>query len=275
MRAAPARPAISPMARKARAASASCGSSAAARPLAIRNSPRLPRALAMRSGKARGEQRPPALARARPARLPPPPRARSREACGEPARVLGARRAVAAKALEPLGEIDARRRRGRARSSSDGDLGRASRPALRARRRRPCARAAAAAARRRHRPALVGERAVGVERAEARSSARASASAGARRRIEEPRACAGRRRPRRRDRARGRRGRRARISGRRERRQRAVRRLLPEPVADAGLGAAGAAAPLVGVGARHAHGLQPRQAEVGLEARDARSARCR
>ena len=41
-------------------------------------------------------------------------------------------------------------------------------------------------------------------------------------------------------------------------------------IADARLGAAGAAAPLVGGGARHAHRLQPRQAEGGLEARHAR-----
>jgi hypothetical protein len=37
-------------------------------------------------------------------------------------------------------------------------------------------------------------------------------------------------------------------------------RLVPQPVADAGLGAPGAAAALVGRGARDAHGLQPRDA---------------
>ena len=42
--------------RKASPARASCGSTTAARPLAIRNSPGLPRALAMRSGKARASQ---------------------------------------------------------------------------------------------------------------------------------------------------------------------------------------------------------------------------
>ena len=47
-------------------------------------------------------------------------------------------------------------------------------------------------------------------------------------------------------------------------------RLVPQPVADAGLGAAGAAAALVGGGARHPHGLEPRQADVGLVARHAR-----
>ena len=47
-------------------------------------------------------------------------------------------------------------------------------------------------------------------------------------------------------------------------------RLVPQPVADAGLGAAGAAAALVGGGARHPHGLEPRQADVRLVARHAR-----
>ena len=46
--------------------------------------------------------------------------------------------------------------------------------------------------------------------------------------------------------------------------ERAGRRLLPEPVANAGLGAAGAAAALVGGGARDAHRREPRQAGVGL-----------
>ena len=49
----------------------------------------------------------------------------------------------------------------------------------------------------------------------------------------------------------------------------AVRRLLPQAIADARLDASGAPAPLVGVGARDAHGLQPRQPDVGLEARHA------
>ena len=52
-------------------------------------------------------------------------------------------------------------------------------------------------------------------------------------------------------------------------------RLVPQPVADAGLGAAGAAAALVGGGARDAHGLEPGQADVGLVARHARQARYR
>ena len=47
-------------------------------------------------------------------------------------------------------------------------------------------------------------------------------------------------------------------------------RLVPQPIADAGLGAAGAAAALIGGGARHPHGLEPRQADVGLVARHAR-----
>ena len=58
----------------------------------------------------------------------------------------------------------------------------------------------------------------------------------------------------------------------RERREAAGRRLLPQPVADARLDAAGAAAPLVGVGARDAHRLEPRQADVGLVARHAHQA---
>jgi hypothetical protein len=46
-------------------------------------------------------------------------------------------------------------------------------------------------------------------------------------------------------------------------------RLVPEPVADARLGAAGAAAALVGRRARHAHGLEPRHADIGFVARHA------
>ena len=57
MRAEAARPAISPMARNGSPASASCASSAAARPLAIRNSPRLPRAIGDAVGIGGGEQR--------------------------------------------------------------------------------------------------------------------------------------------------------------------------------------------------------------------------
>ena len=47
-------------------------------------------------------------------------------------------------------------------------------------------------------------------------------------------------------------------------------RLVPQPVADAGLGAPGAAAALVGGGARDPHGLEPRQADIGLVARHPR-----
>ncbi len=47
-------------------------------------------------------------------------------------------------------------------------------------------------------------------------------------------------------------------------------RLVPQPVADAGLGPPGAAAALIGGGARHAHGFEPRDADVGLVARHAR-----
>ncbi len=52
-------------------------------------------------------------------------------------------------------------------------------------------------------------------------------------------------------------------------------RLVPEPVADAGLRAAGAAAALIGGGARDPHGLQPGQAHIRLVTRHARQARCR
>ena len=62
----------------------------------------------------------------------------------------------------------------------------------------------------------------------------------------------------------------ARISGRRIGLERSGLRLVPQPIADAGLSAAGAAAALVGGGARHAHGFQPRQPDVGLVARHAR-----
>ena len=51
--------------------------------------------------------------------------------------------------------------------------------------------------------------------------------------------------------------------------QRRRLRLVPQPVADAGLGAPGAAAALVGGGARHPHGFEPRHADIGLVARHA------
>ncbi len=47
-------------------------------------------------------------------------------------------------------------------------------------------------------------------------------------------------------------------------------RLVPEPVADAGLGTAGAAAPLIGGRTRDAYGFEPRHADIGLVARHAR-----
>ncbi len=55
-------------------------------------------------------------------------------------------------------------------------------------------------------------------------------------------------------------------------RQRRGLRFVPQPVAYAGLGAAGAAAALVDRGARGAHGFQPRQADIGLIARHPRHA---
>ena len=54
--------------------------------------------------------------------------------------------------------------------------------------------------------------------------------------------------------------------------ERAGLRLVPQPIADARLGAAGAAAALVGGGARDAHGFQPRQTDIRLVARHARQA---
>ena len=51
--------------------------------------------------------------------------------------------------------------------------------------------------------------------------------------------------------------------------ERAGRGLFPEAVADARLRAAGAAAPLIGGGARDAHGFQPCQADIRLEDRHA------
>jgi hypothetical protein len=44
---------------------------------------------------------------------------------------------------------------------------------------------------------------------------------------------------------------------------------LPQPIADARRGAAGAPAPLVGRSARDAHGVEAGEAEIGLIARDA------
>ncbi len=55
----------------------------------------------------------------------------------------------------------------------------------------------------------------------------------------------------------------------------ARRGFLPQPIADAGLDAAGAASSLVGVGERDAHRLESRQAHVRLVARDAHEARVR
>ena len=64
----------------------------------------------------------------------------------------------------------------------------------------------------------------------------------------------------------------ARISGRLAGSSEAVCGFVPQPIADAGLGASGAAPPLVGRGARHAHGLEPGQPHVGLVARHPRQA---
>ena len=50
-------------------------------------------------------------------------------------------------------------------------------------------------------------------------------------------------------------------------------RLVPQPVADAGFGAPGAAAALIGGRARHAHGFEPRHADIGLVARHPRQPR--
>ena len=61
----------------------------------------------------------------------------------------------------------------------------------------------------------------------------------------------------------------------RRRLERGGLRLVPQPVADAGLGTSGAAAPLVGGGARHPHRLEPRQADAWLVARHPRQARNR
>ena len=47
-------------------------------------------------------------------------------------------------------------------------------------------------------------------------------------------------------------------------------RLVPQAIANARRRASGAAAALIGGGARHAHGLEPRQADIGLVARYAR-----
>ncbi len=49
-------------------------------------------------------------------------------------------------------------------------------------------------------------------------------------------------------------------------------RFGPQSVANSGLGAAGAAAALIGGGARHPHGLEPRQPDARLEARHPREA---
>ena len=57
--------------------------------------------------------------------------------------------------------------------------------------------------------------------------------------------------------------------------ERSRRRLLPQAVADARLGPAGAAPALIGRSARHAHRFEPRQPDIGLVDRHARKARSR
>ena len=61
----------------------------------------------------------------------------------------------------------------------------------------------------------------------------------------------------------------------RKRFKRSGLRFVPEPIADAWLDAAGAAAPLVGRGARGAHRFEPRHSDIGLVARHTRQARSR
>ena len=105
---------------------------------------------------------------------------------------------------------------------------------------------------------FVGDAAVRVEASRSRSSAFASASAGARRRIEEGSAARvgdapGGEVEREAGKIRGE------DLGRAIGASAAVCGLVPQPVADARLGAAGAAAALVGRRARDAHGLEPRQ----------------
>ena len=56
----------------------------------------------------------------------------------------------------------------------------------------------------------------------------------------------------------------------RERFERRGLRLVPQPVADARLGAPGATAALIRRRARHPHGVEPRHADIGLVARHAR-----
>ena len=62
-----------------------------------------------------------------------------------------------------------------------------------------------------------------------------------------------------------------RISGWRKGRERRGLRFIPQPIADAGLSAAGAAAALIDRRARGPHGFQPRHADVGLVTRHPRN----
>ena len=264
-------PAISAMARKGSRASRSCASSDGAAPVRHQVFARLAARFgdAIRDRRGRG-----GAERSAGGRAPP--------SCGPPLR--GGMCAIRAQPSAMLPHVVRRGGSGRGGSARRGRRGRRRRRRGRARRARrpgrrrpaPCSGERPAAARTMR--ASRGGRGSAAQRAGPLSVMRPSAIEGAELVAGAPaprpgpgraadrgrRACADRRRPRRR--SRGASGARSadRISGRREGLERAGRRLLPEPVADAGLGAAGAAAALVGGGARDAHRLEPRQADVGL-----------
>ncbi len=186
-----------------------------------------------------------------------------RQSFRQPPRVLGAAGAVAAERRQPLAEIDARTPQA-ALAQQRGDFRRLRRLAVTRgvdqharqprRQREP-----------RHRAALVGDAPLRVKRTEPDEQVARLGERRARRRIQE-------RQPRRVvDAPQGEvEGEAGEVGGEdfrlRERREAAVGGLLPQPVTDARLDPAGAATTLVGVGARHAHGFEPRQAKVRLEA---------
>ena len=187
----------------------------------------------------------------------------------EAARVLGARRAVAAESVEPMGQIDGLAAEP-ALGQRDGDLGRQAGASL-ARGVDHHAREARRQGEPGNRPAFPSDAPVAVERAQ-RSQQRARlAERGARRGIEKGERGGIAHPPRREiEREAGE------IGGKNFRRrvgqEAAIARFFPQTIAYARLDASGAPAPLVGVGARHPHRLQPRQPDVRLEAGDAHQA---
>ena len=262
MRAETAPPAISAMARYGSRASASCRFQH--RPAPVRHHERTRPAARLRDAVGIGEgQHLPGLRRLV---VAAPPAGRIRPAPCEPAHVFGAPRTVPAKRLDAMrevGAVSAKPALHDERSDIRGVAACPRRPAstsIRARRggsgsalmalpssvRRPSASMAS------------------ISRSSAAASVSAGTGGGSRKASERgsvtPQAAQSSMRPERSA---------DRISGSAKAFECAGAGFLPEPIADAGLGPACAAPALVGRGARHAHGLQPGEADGRLEARHA------